>query len=261
MSQLQAFGYRVFQTLLMLNGRIDATNNYKHMTFHIIVIKHLINIMLKTCFKILMIDRSNMHLKNKSLFFNRSVQMAHEIQMVRRLKDGGLNKIAAIQQAWFWNMCSLTKICMFWLKFTWGCSYGSHWWSINGRRKAFTWTNDDPVVVLGPSLLGLNGLKFNTDLPKQNTVTAWEGSATDETWWAVGVSGFAINKSNTSGSGVNEFAQNKTVHVRLQCHNVSKKFITLRTLGNVLRLPENKSGSTWVWGHLEVKNINKGHFK
>ena len=47
LSQLQAFWYHVFQTLLILNGRIDATNNHKHMKLHIILIKHLINIMLK----------------------------------------------------------------------------------------------------------------------------------------------------------------------------------------------------------------------
>ena len=69
LSQSQAFWYRVFQTLLILNGRIDATNNHKHMKFHIILIKDLINAMLKACFKILMIERSNMHLKNKSHYF------------------------------------------------------------------------------------------------------------------------------------------------------------------------------------------------
>ena len=69
LSQLQAFWYHVFQTLLILNGRIDATNNHKHMKFHIIRIKHLINVMLKVCFKILMYDRSNMHLKTNSHYF------------------------------------------------------------------------------------------------------------------------------------------------------------------------------------------------
>ena len=75
LSQLQAFWYRVFQTLLILNGRLDATNNRKYMKFHIIITKYLINVMLKACFKILMIDRSNMQLKKKiPLLSNRSVQ-------------------------------------------------------------------------------------------------------------------------------------------------------------------------------------------
>ena len=67
--QLQAVWYRTFQTLLILNGRIDATNNHKHMKFHIVLIKHPTNVMLKACFKILMINKSNMHLKNKSHYF------------------------------------------------------------------------------------------------------------------------------------------------------------------------------------------------
>ena len=39
------------------------------MKFHIILIKHLVNVILKACFKILLIDISNMHLKNKSHYF------------------------------------------------------------------------------------------------------------------------------------------------------------------------------------------------
>ena len=69
LSQFQAFWYCVFQTLVILNGHIDAMNNHKLMKFHIVLIKHLINAMLKACCKILMIDGSNMHLKNKSHYF------------------------------------------------------------------------------------------------------------------------------------------------------------------------------------------------
>ena len=57
LSQVQAFWYRVFQILLILNGRIDAMNNHKHMNFHSILIKPLINVMLKACFKIWSIDQ------------------------------------------------------------------------------------------------------------------------------------------------------------------------------------------------------------
>ena len=39
------------------------------MKFHIFIIKHLTNVVLKACFKILMIDRSKMHLNNKSHYF------------------------------------------------------------------------------------------------------------------------------------------------------------------------------------------------
>ena len=61
--------YYYFQTLLISKGRIDATNSHKHMKFHLILIKHPINVMLKACCKILKIDSSNMHLKNKSHYY------------------------------------------------------------------------------------------------------------------------------------------------------------------------------------------------
>ena len=63
-----------FQTLLILNGRLDVTNNHKYMKFCIIITKYLRNVMFKACSKILTINRSNMHLKKKiPLLLNRSV--------------------------------------------------------------------------------------------------------------------------------------------------------------------------------------------
>ena len=49
MSKLQAFWYRDFQTFLILNGRLDVTNNHKYMKFPTMITKHLRNVMLKAC--------------------------------------------------------------------------------------------------------------------------------------------------------------------------------------------------------------------
>ena len=40
-----------------------------YMKFHIIIPKYLVNIRIKACFKIMMIDKSNMHFKKKSHYF------------------------------------------------------------------------------------------------------------------------------------------------------------------------------------------------
>ena len=91
LSQFQAFWYRVFQTLLILNGRLDAPNNHKYMKFHIIITKYLVNVMLKACFKIVMIDRFNTHLKNKSHCFCTGVYI--DGRSVRKYFGGHVIKI------------------------------------------------------------------------------------------------------------------------------------------------------------------------